>query len=162
MAPESRTELTIGGVPKEDLRVRLAAGSVSLNVYAEVLFDAPEFTVVDHEERIVLVTASLADLGLPSGGSLPAIFDRAESLGYAPCPLEVAPHLRLRLVDQSPGPYLTVASPRPRPDDMDFPAGFYLRHLEDGLWLRGYRTDDDWIWPPDFSEFVFRLPVHPG
>ena len=159
MAPESRTELTIGGVSKEGLRARLVVASVSLNAYAESLFAAPEFTVSGREHRIDLVTVSLEQLGLPSGGSLPTIFEQATSRGYAPCPLEVAPHLRLLFLDQSSGPYLTVASPRPRPDDMDFPAGFYLRWLEDGLWLRGYRTDDDWIWPPGFSRFVFSLPT---
>lgn len=159
METESRTDLSIGGVTKEALRHRLTCASISLNLYAEVLFDAPDFTVFDAERRIRLVTLSLDELGLHAGGSLQAIFERAESRGYTLCPLEVAPHLRLLFLDQSPGPYLTVASPRPRPDDMDFPAGFYLRRLEDGLWLRGYRTDDDWIWPPGFSQFVFSLPT---
>ena len=111
MEPESPSELTIGGVSKETLRARLAAGSVSLNAYAELLFDAPEFTVSAREHRIDLVTVSLDDLGLPTGGTLPAIFERARSRGYAPCPLEVGPHLRLHLLDQQAGPYLTVASP---------------------------------------------------
>ena len=161
MAPVNRdspTELTIGGVSKADLRRRLGAASVSLNAYAEVLFDAQEFTVSEGPQRLRLVTLSLDDLDLPTGASLPVIFERAEILGYALCPLEVAPHLRLRFLDQPPGPYLTVASPRLRPGDMDFPAGFYLRRLDDGLWLRGYRTDDEWFWPPDFSRFVFTAP----
>ena len=120
--------------------------------------NAPEFTVSEHRQSIDVIVVSMGDLGLASGGTLLDIFERAESRGYGLCPLEVASHLRLRLLDQPPGPYLTVASPRPRPGDMDFPAGFYLRRLDDGLWLRGYRTDDDWIWPPHFSQFVFALP----
>lgn len=152
------SELAIGGVSKEALRRRLTAASVSMNRYADVLFDAPEFTVSDNEHRIRLVTVSLDDLGLYAGGSLTAIFERAESHGYALCPLEVAPHLRLQHLDQSHGPYLTIASARPRTGDMGFPAGFYLRRLEDGTWLRGYRTDNDWIFPPDFCRFVFSVP----
>jgi hypothetical protein len=155
MADEPHSELTIGGVEKEELRRRLASASVSLNAYAEQLFEAPEFTVSAYPRQIALITVSLSDLGLHSGGTLPDIFERASTHGYDLCPLEVAPHLRLEFLDQSPGPYLTIASPRPRPHDMDFPAGFYVRRLDDGLWLRGYRTDDDWVFPPDFTRFVF-------
>lgn len=150
--------LTVGGVSKRELRARLAAASVSLNEYAESLFESPEFGVSEQPRDLGLVVVSLDELGLTAGGPLPVIFERAGSLGYALCPLEVAPHLRLALVGQTEGPYLTIASARPRPTDPDFPAGFYLRRLEDGLWLRGYRTDDDWIWPPDFSRFVFSIP----
>jgi hypothetical protein len=161
MEGESPTLVSIGGVSKEELRHRLAEASVSLNPYAELLFDASEFTVSDRVRPIDLVSVSLEDLGLDAGGTLPAIFERADGLGYELCPLEVAPHLRLHFLDQSAGPYLTVASPRPRPHDMDFPAGFYLRRLDDGLWLRGYRTDDDWVFPPAFTRFVFSLPARP-
>jgi hypothetical protein len=157
MADEPRPELTIGGVSKEALRRRLASASVSLNAYADQLFDAPEFTVADEPRPITLITVSLPGLGLHSGGTLPLILERACMLGYDLCPLEVAPHLRLGFLDQAPGPYLTVASSRARPHDIDFPAGFYLRTLEDGLWLRGYRTDDDWVFPPDFTRFVFSI-----
>ncbi len=159
MTGEPPLAVTIGGVSKTELRTRLTAASVSLNEYAELLFEAPDFSVSEAPHRLGLVMVSLDDLGLADGGSLPEIFGRAASLGYALCPLEVAPQLRLQLVDQAAGPYLTVASPRLRPTDPDFPAGFYLRRLDDGLWLRGYRTDDDWIFPPDFTEFVFCLPA---
>lgn len=159
MRDDPPPELTIGGVSKEELRDRLVAASVPLNAYAEQLFDVPEFTVAAEPQRIRLITISLPALGLHSGGTLPAIFEHADAHGYALCPIEVAPHLRLRFLDQLPGRYLTIASPRPRPDDMDFPAGFYLRRLEDGLWLRGHRTDDGWVYPPDFTRFVFSVPV---
>jgi hypothetical protein len=155
MADEPHSELTIGGVNKEELRRRLASASVSLNAYAEQLFEAPEFTVLAEPRQIGLITVALPQLGMHSGGTLPDIFERASAHGYDPCPLEVAPHLRLGFLDQSPGPYLTIASRRPRPNDMDFPAGFYVRRHEDGLWLRGYRTDDDWVFPSDFTRFVF-------
>ncbi len=157
MRDELHPDLVVGGVWKPDLRRRLEAASVSLNVYAEQLFDAPEFTVADEPRPIVVIAVSLPELGLESGAPLPVIFEHADMHGYDLCPLEVAPHLRLAFLDQSPGPYLTVASPRPRPRDMDFPAGFYLRRLDDGLWLRGYRTDDDWVFSPDFTRFVFSV-----
>jgi hypothetical protein len=157
MRDDPDSELVVGGVSKPDLRRRLTAASVSLNAYAEQLFDASEFAVAAERLPISVITLSLTELGLESGATLPDIIERADMHGYDLCPLEVAPHLRLAFLDQSPGPYLTVASPRPRPHDVDFPAGFYLRRLEDGLWLRGYRTDDDWVFPPDFTRFVFSV-----
>ena len=35
------------------------------------------------------------------------------------------------------------------------PNGFYLRRLEDGLWLRGYESGPENIYPPGFTDFVF-------
>ena len=40
--------------------------------------------------------------------------------------------------------------------DDSYPNGFYLRHLNDGLWLRGYRATPDHLWPCD-AAFVFQL-----
>jgi hypothetical protein len=66
----------------------------------------------------------------------------------------VAPHLRLRYLDQPEGPYLTVASAKLRAEDA-FPNGLYLRRLEDGLWLRGYNAGPENTYAPDFTDFVF-------
>lgn len=153
-------ELVIGGVSKASLRDRLTQEGVSLNAYAEQLFESPEFTTSPLPQRLRLASVSLRQLGLPSGGTLPAVFERAVESGYEVCPTEVGPHLRFHHLDQPLGPYLTVASRRLRPDDADFPAGFYLRRLEDGLWLRGYRADDNWVFPPDFTRFVFAIAEH--
>jgi hypothetical protein len=83
---------------------------------------------------------------------------KAATLGLGPCPLEVAPHLRLSYLDQLEGPYLTVASLKLRPG-AETPNGFYLRRLDDGLWLRGYESGPENVYPPDFSEFVFVQPA---
>jgi hypothetical protein len=149
-------ELVVGGVSKSDLLRELAEQSVSLNEYARVLFDDPKFTTSPEPYSVRLVSVSLADIGLPDGGLWGDIVDRAASAGLRPCPLEVAPHLRLAYQDQPVGPYLTVVSLRLRSDD-EYPNGLYLRRLEEGLWLRGYNSGPENLWPRDFSDFVFAM-----
>lgn len=145
--------LEIGGVAKEALLARLAAAGVELNDYARALFADEAFTTAAERRTVRVVARSLDDLGLRAGGTFAAILAAADAQDLAPCPLEVAPHLRLAWLEQPVGPYLTVAS-RPLRDD-DAPNGFYLRHRDDGLWLRGYRADDDYVYPPAFTDFAF-------
>jgi hypothetical protein len=63
--------------------------------------------------QIELVLLSGKDLGfLPTGQpSLQEIYRRAEELGYALCPPEVGPQLRLQYTDQKVGEFLLVAMP---------------------------------------------------
>lgn len=35
------------------------------------------------------------------------------------------------------------------------PNGFDLRHRDDELWLRGVRANNDFAYPPAFTDFVF-------
>ena len=133
---------------------RLAAHGVSLNDYARALFDDEAFTTSEAAREVTVVFVSLAELGLTDGACFPDIVAAAAAQGLAPCPLELAPHLRLAWLEQPVGPYLTVASHRLH-DDPEAPHGLYLRHREDGLWLRGFQADDEYVYPPDFTDFVF-------
>ncbi|MEL6982136.1 MAG: hypothetical protein AAFO29_06905 [Actinomycetota bacterium] len=151
--------LSIGAVPKPDLLVALERAGVRLNDYARALFADPAFTTSAEANTVALVQVSLPDIGLPDGGRFDEILAKAAALGLAPCPLEVGPHLRLSDVDQPKGPYLTVASLEPRPGT-ETPNGFYLRHLDDGRWLRGYEAGPENIYPPDFTDFVFVRHEH--
>lgn len=145
----------MGGVPKDALLARLADAGVQLNDHARTLFADDDFTTAPTERTVRVAFVALPDLGLPEGGCFDEILARAEAAGLAACELEVAPHLRLAYLAQPEGPYLTVASHALR-DDPAFPNGLYLRRREDGLWLRGFRADDDYHYPPDFTHFVFR------
>ena len=102
---------------------------------------------------VKLVKASLADLELSETCSVSEFSNRANELGLKMCPLYLAAFLRLEYLDQPEGPYLTVASLKPI-DDETFPNGFYLRNIENTLWLRGYRADGFADWPGS-NEFVF-------
>lgn len=150
-------ELTIGGVTKAALQERLASQGVSLNDHARLLFADDAFTTAPKPQAVRVALVSLRELGLPDGGSFDDILRRAREAGLTPCPLEVAPHLRLDYLDQPAGPYLTIASLKLRPN-ASTPNGFYLRRRRDGLWLRGYRADPDYVYGPQFREFAFLHP----
>lgn len=150
-------ELWVGGVNKGELLRRLAQQSVSLNEYARVLFADADFATTSELTKVRLALVSLPEIGLPAGGTYEDILARAASVGLEPCELEVAPHLRLDYLDQPEGPYLTVASVKLRADP-ELPNGFYLRRLEDGLWLRGYESGPENLYASGFSDFVFVYP----
>ncbi len=147
-------DLTIGGLTKSELLSELGQRSISLNDYARLLFADPARGTATHTQDIQVAVVTLPEIGLPCGGTFAEILDHASALGLEPCPLDVAPHLRLAYLDQPQGPYLTVASLELRPGP-ETPNGFYLRHLPDGLWLRGYESGPENVYPPDFTDFAF-------
>jgi len=151
---ENVRDLRVGGLTKPELLQRLEHHNVSLNDYARDLFADADFETSSTSRDVRLVLVSLPEIGLPAGGTFDEILTKAANVGLEPCPLEVAPHLRLSYLDQPEGPYLTVASVKLR-SGPETPNGFYLRRLEDGLWLRGYESGPENIYPPGFTDFVF-------
>ncbi len=147
-------ELDIGGVSKTELLAALERQRVQLNEYARALFADEAFHTSPRSRTVRLAQVSPVDLGLPDGGRYDEIVAAAADRGLEPCPLEAGPHLRLAHLDQPLGPYLTVASPELRPGP-ETPNGFYLRRLDDGLWLRGYEAGPENHYPSDFTDFVF-------
>ena len=158
MAFERVRVVPVGGLTKRGLLERLDQRSVSLNEYARTLFADPAFTTSAERRLVRLALVSLPEIGLPDGGTFDEILMQAARRGLRPCPLEVAPHLRLDYLDQPEGPYLTVASPVLRPGP-ETPNGFYLRRLPDGLWLRGYEAGPENVYGPDFTDFAFAWPA---
>lgn len=144
--------LEIGGLDKAELLSSLHAHGIQFNRYASLLFDDPAFTTSESSRWVQVREVTVAELGLP-GATSAEIFARAKSAGLELCPLELAPRLRLQLLDQAEGPYLTVASRKTR-DDETYPNGFYLRRFDGELWLRGYQATSDYIWEPA-SVFAF-------
>jgi hypothetical protein len=61
--------------------------------------------------------------------------------------------LRLEYLDQPEGPYLTILSPTSESNE-NYPTGFYIRNIDNSLWLRGYRSLGDTEWPQN-NEFIF-------
>lgn len=151
-------ELRVGGFTKAEILERLTEQSVLLNDYARVLFADPAFKTSTEPRDVRLVVVSLPNIGLPEGGNFDDILTKAAHSGLQPCALEIAPHLRLHYIDQPEGPYLTVASLELRPNDPLTPNGFYLRNLDGRLWLRGYESGPENIYPADFTDFVFVYP----
>ena len=148
-------ELRVGGTTKKYSCTLLSQQGVMLNDYARALFADEGFTTSIEACDLQLMEVSLPEIDLPNGGRFDQILAHAARYELQPCPLEVGPHLRLAYLDQPQGPYLTVASLELR-EGPEAPNGFYLRHLDDRLWLRGYESGPENIYPPDFTTFCLR------
>ncbi|GAA4518713.1 hypothetical protein GCM10023160_01330 [Brachybacterium paraconglomeratum] len=156
---DSALQLLLGGLSRAELRERLAAAGVQLNVHAETLLDHPCFD--ERAPETVMVTQRrVADLGLPEEGTLPEVIAASLRQGLALCPATTGPYLRLAMASQSQAPDSLLSAGRiptgalhvvsePLSADHEFPKGFYLRVVEGVSWLRGFRCDDDYVWPPE-------------
>lgn len=169
IAGDGKTIVVVGGSARAALRRRLRESGIRLNEHAETLLRDIDIDLAAVDaETLTLVDRSVAELGLTDGGTLPEIFAAARRQGYALCPPETGPYLRLALTAQEQSPdqvmstgraprgALTVAS-EPLNSDHEYPKGFYLRVVDGEAWLRGYRCDDEFVFSPE-DRFVFRLP----
>ncbi len=145
--------LTFGGYNRQELILALRRHGIGLNAYAETLLAEDRFTESGDWQEATLIETSVRCLGLSAGGVYSDIVDAAIENGLQLCPLEIGPYFRLQYMTQMPGPYLTIASEKTQCDDR-YPNGFYLRHYDQKLWLRGYRADYDWVWEPE-HRFAF-------
>lgn len=142
-----------GGLTKAELLQQFQRHSISMNEYGKRLFEDAGWTPSVSPYSLETVELTVRQLGFPDGTTWPELFERASQLGLSVCPVETGPFLRLQYRDQPQGFWITIASQKLSADP-DFPNGFYLRRLEDGLWLRGYVASDDHVWDPD-DHFVF-------
>ncbi len=158
--------LEIGGLTKSQLIRKMQQQSISMNEYAKRLFADEKFTTSDTKYSLQIVKIAVEDLDFSDGATLSQIFKKASELGLELCPLEVGPHLRLEYLEQpegdsrnpshqhqAPSGSITIASEIISKDDY-FPKGFYLRKINDVLWLRGYIADDLHVWNPN-DQFIF-------
>lgn len=150
---ETFKEISIGGLSKQQLIQKLTSNGIQFNKYAEILFDHPTFAPQNKIERVNLVRVKLSDFDLDNPSSYQELIKRASTIGLKLCPLYLAGFLRLNFLDQTDGPYLTIASAKPENDE-NYPNGFYIRNHDKALWLRGYRADDFCEWPNE-NEFIF-------
>lgn len=146
--------IKVGGLSNEELVLKLSDAGVEFNEYAKTLLDSSYFKVEKKIETVSLVKVNLLELDIKFPCSYNIIVESASSRGFDLCPLYLAAFLRLEFLDQPEGRYLTIASEKPTSDE-SYPNGFYIRNMEEKLWLRGYRADDDYLWPLE-SEFIFR------
>ena len=162
-------ELTceIGGATREELLARLDAEEVQLNEHARTLLATGCFDPRP-AERAELVVRTVGGLGLDAGGTFPQLHAAARRNGLVPCPPDAGPYLRLAILDQEQAPDSVLSAGRvpagalnvisePLSTDPEFPKGFYLRHVDGVRWLRGFRCDDEYVWPPG-SQVVLRRP----
>lgn len=155
--PTITRTVEVGGWTKEELREQFQQHAISLNAQGETLLANLPHTKPESCYRLETVELTVRQLGFPGGAASAEIFARAGELGLDLCPLEVAPYLRLQYLDQPEGFWIVIASQKPS-DDPNAPSGFYLRRLEDGLWLRGYTASPDHVWDAE-DHFIFCRPA---
>jgi hypothetical protein len=81
-----------------------------LEALANEIIGRPAFALSRTRTEVDLVVLSVSELGFgKQGASLNNIYARAESLGFALCPPEVGPQLRLQYLEQPPGEVLHIA-----------------------------------------------------
>ena len=157
----------IGHLSRDELTRQLRAERVLLNEHSHTLLQHPAFDTI-RPHTLQVRTISPAQLGLPEGAVQSVAFAAARDQGLELCPLVTGPYLRLALRDQANAPDSVLSAGRaptgsvhvasaPVSEDVDYPKGFYLRVVDDQLWLRGYRCDDDYVWPPE-QQLAFVVP----
>ncbi|MDO4239567.1 hypothetical protein [Micrococcus sp.] len=153
--------LTLDLAPEDpaDLLARLRAAGVAMNESAERLV-AERRMRVDAPARVTVVERTLADLGLPDGGTLPELRRAVEAAGLRECPPAVAPLLRMATLDQANAPDSVlrhghapdgsahVLSPS-LGDESGVHRGLYLRVVDHAPWLRGFACDDLHVFGPE-------------
>ena len=149
----------VGGQPRDELLQGLREAGVRLNVHAETLLEHPAFDYPEGQD-LRFVERAVYELGLSTGGTQAQVLHAAGEQGFHLCPVISGPFLRLATMDQhnaldsvlsagrAPTGAIHVAS-EPLSHDPAYPKGFYLRVVDDEVWLRGYRCDDTYEWGPE-------------
>ncbi|TFD99461.1 helicase [Jeotgalibacillus salarius] len=162
----------VGGITKRELINKLHASSIRLNKYGEKLLLDDKFLVSKNKYHLKTVELTVHSLGFQQGANTSDLFRKAKELGLSLCPVELGPFLRLVYTDQhehesnvknqAPAGAVTIAS-EPLYQHDDFPKGFYLRRIDEELWLRGYTADDLHVWnPEDVFIFCFKGETETG
>ena len=146
-------KVEIGIHTSAELLQELKEQRIQLNPFALQLFEDQMIQTKQHAQTLSLSIVTPSDLGAPFGATLSELLEHAAQRDLEPCPLAVAPYLLLQGILLTKGEYVTLAS-LPIAKEETYPRGLYLRERDDGLWLRGYRCDDDFIFPPSMK-FVF-------
>lgn len=150
-------DIWIGGFTKDQLIEELKREGINVNEYASMIMNHQGFETLQKREKVRTCEISVGDLGFEEGAVAAEIYIRATEYGLRLCPVELGPNMRLQYLDQPiqppKGNWLTIAM-QELSEDPEFPKGFYLRRLEDGYWLRGYKASTDYLWKPE-DRFIF-------
>ena len=152
-------DVYIGGLAKDELLKKLSQNKIDLNELAVKFTNHNEFKLSPSREKLQTVEISVSQLGFSNGTTIEEICKKSHELGFSICPHELAIHLRLQYIDfnqpiePQKGNWQNIII-KEHFDEPGFSVGFYLRHREDGFWLRGYKASLDYIWEP-VDRFIF-------
>ncbi|MDE0011112.1 MAG: sigma-70 family RNA polymerase sigma factor [Candidatus Poribacteria bacterium] len=85
-----------------DLLAALSQEKCQVSLWSTQALENPDFPVAAAAITVDIVVVSMLELGFAEDefATLDTIYDRAKQLGLETCPVEIAPSLRLRLLDQ--------------------------------------------------------------
>ncbi|WP_045498444.1 hypothetical protein [Vibrio hyugaensis] len=146
-------KVEIGTHSNADLVKQLKEQRVQLNPFALQLFEDQMIQTTQCSQTLSVSVTTPSELGAPFGATLAELLAHAALEGLEPCPLAVAPYLLLQGISLTKDEYVTLASLHLEQEET-YPRGLYLRRRDDSVWLRGYRCDDAFIFPPSMK-FVF-------
>lgn len=156
----------IGGVTKTERLQRLVRAHVEINPIGQQLFADERFRTLSQPSILESVKTTAASLGLSRGGTFAHVIEAAATRGLSVCPLELGPHLRLRLLDQAEGasgfnqtkhqapPGSISVESAPLSEDEETSKDFYLCRIDGTLWLRSYKSWSGHMWAPE-DVFIF-------
>ncbi|HFI0264011.1 TPA: hypothetical protein ACGOU9_000405 [Streptococcus suis] len=143
---------------KEEIPAYLDDKGVLVNDYFKAYLAHSAYQVVEEEQEWLVEIVSLADMGLEREATAPQIEARAMELGYQLPPAHLGVYLRLALLEQevsqdailsqgkSPDGAICLLSPQLE-EEFTFPRSVYLRKVDQDLWLRAARFDDEYAFP---------------
>lgn len=152
-------DVYIGGLAKDELLKKLSENKIGFNELAVKFINHNEFKLYPCKLKLQTVEISVSDLGFSNGTTTEDICKKSHELGFSICPHELGIHLRLQYIDfhqpieSQKGNWQNIIL-KGDFDEPGFTIGFYLRHREDGFWLRGYKASLDYIWEP-VDRFIF-------
>lgn len=146
-------KVEIGNHTNAELLQELKDQRIQFNPFALQLFEDQLIQTKQHAQTLSLSIVTPSELGASFGATLAELLTHGALKGLEPCSLAVAPYLLLQGILLTKDEYITLAS-LPLAQEETYPRGLYLRKRDDGVWLRGYRCDDAFIFPPSMK-FVF-------
>ncbi|HFI0148914.1 TPA: hypothetical protein ACGO16_001472 [Streptococcus suis] len=143
---------------KEEILVYLADKGILVNDYFKTYLAHPAYQEVVERQGCLVEVVSLADMGFAREATAPQIEERAVEMGYQLPPAHMGVYLRLALLEQevsqdailsqgkSPDGAICLLSPQLE-EEFTFPRSVYLRKVDQDLWLRAARFDDEYAFP---------------
>ncbi|WP_341853794.1 hypothetical protein [Brachybacterium sp. GPGPB12] len=158
----------VGGASREEPHTRLAKLGIQLNAGARTLLEDSCFDT-RAPETLEVVRPRPPPARPRLRRHPPADHRCGTGAGSRPAPPpDTGPYLRLAITDQGQAPDSILSAGRaptgavhvhsvPLRADHDYPKGFYLRVVDGVTWSRGFRCDEEYVWPAD-AVLALRAP----
>ncbi|WP_174852953.1 hypothetical protein [Streptococcus suis] len=156
-----RVRVELFPLKKEEILSYLDDKGILVNDYFKTYLAHPAYQEVQEvveKQKCLVEIVSLAGMGFDREATTPQIEERAVEMGYQLPPAHLGVYLRLTLLEQevsqdtklsqgkSPDGAICLLSPQLE-EEFTFPRSVYLRKVDQDLWLRAARFDDEYAFP---------------